>query len=90
MMSENSRKLLEFLKVNNEKNMTAADIAGVLGVDKKVVDGAFTSALQRKGYGVRVAAEVENPDGTHRAVKFLHLTDAGMAYNPDEEEAAKA
>ena len=48
--------------------------------------GIFTSAIQRKGLGVRVPAEIELGDGTHRAVKFLRLTDAGMEFDPDATE----
>lgn len=90
MISENSLKILEFLKQNNDKNMTAQDIADALGMPKKTVDGAFTSAIQRKDKGFRVEKEVEMPDGLHKIVKFLHLNDDGMNYDPVAEEAAKA
>jgi hypothetical protein len=88
-MSENSKKVLNFLKENNGADLTAADVAAALGIEKRSVDGAFTSALQRKGYGERIPAEVENPDGTHKAVKLLKLTDAGMAFDPDAVETAE-
>jgi hypothetical protein len=51
------------------------------------VDGIFTSAIQRKGLGIRTPAEIELEDGTHRSVKFLSLTAAGMAFDPDAEDA---
>lgn len=86
-MKENSKKVLEFLKVNTG-NVTAADVAEALGMEKRSVDGIFTSAIQRKGLGVRTPAEVEMEDGSHKQVKFLSLTDAGMAYDPDAEEEA--
>jgi hypothetical protein len=35
--------------------------------------------------GVRTPAEIELEDGTHKAVKFLSLTDAGMAFDPDAD-----
>ena len=82
-MKENSKKVLNYLKEVNGQQVTAADVAEALGLEKRSVDGIFTSAIQRKGYGVRVAAEVELEDGTHKAVKFLKLTDAGMAFDPD-------
>ena len=31
----------------------------------------------------RVPAEIELEDGTHKAVKFIRLTDAGRAFDPD-------
>ena len=86
-MKENSKKVLNYLKGINGADVTAADVAAALGLEKRSVDGIFTSALQRKGYGVRVAAEVELEDGTHKAVKFLQLTPAGMSFDPDAEDA---
>lgn len=84
-MKENSKKVLEYLKEINGTNVTAADVAEVLGLEKRQVDGIFTSAIQRKGLGVRVPAEIELEDGNHKAVKFLTLTDAGMAFDPDAD-----
>lgn len=86
-MKENSKKVLNYLKSINGANVTAADVAEATGLEKRSVDGIFTSALQRKGYGVRVPAEVELEDGTHKAVKFLQLTPAGMSFDPNAEDA---
>lgn len=85
-MKENSKKVLEYLKSINGQDVTAADVADALGLEKRSVDGIFTSAIQRKGLGIRVPAEIELEDGTHKSVKFLQLNDAGMAYDPDAEE----
>ena len=87
-MKENSKKVLNYLKEVNGSNVTAADVAEALGLEKRQVDGIFTSALQRKGLGVRVPAEIELDDGSHKPVKFLRLTDAGMAFDPDAEVEA--
>ena len=87
-MKENSKNVLNYFKGINGENVTAADVAEALGLEKRQVDGIFTSALQRKGLGVRVPAEIELDDGTHKAVKFLRLTDAGMAFDPDAEVEA--
>lgn len=87
-MKENSVKVLNYLKKVNGQDVTAADVAEALGLEKRQIDGIFTSALQRKGLGVRVPAEIELEDGTHKAVKFLRLTDAGMAFDPDAEVEA--
>ena len=84
-MSPNSKTVLEYLKAHDGVDMTAADVAAATGLEKRQVDGIFTSALQRKGYGVRVPAEIENEDGTHSKVKFLVLTDSGKAYDPDAD-----
>lgn len=87
-MKENSRKVLDYLKTIGDEKVTAADVAEALGLEKKQVDGIFTSALQRKNLGVRTPAEIELEDGSHKAVKFLSLTEAGLAFDPDAEEAA--
>ena len=88
VMKENTKKVFEFLRTVNGQNVTAADVAEALGLEKRSVDGIFTSAIQKKGFGVRVPAEVELEDGSHKAVKFLQLTEAGMSLdleNPDAE-----
>ena len=83
-MKENSKRILNYLKEVNGTNVTAADVAEALGIEKRSVDGSFTSAIQRKG---RTPAEIELEDGTHKQVKFLSLTAAGLAFDPDAEEA---
>lgn len=85
-MSENSRKVLTYLKEVNGEHVTAADVAEALGLEKRQIDGIFTSAIQRKGLGVRTPAEIELEDGSHKAVKFLSLTPAGMSFDPDAIE----
>ena len=85
-MSENSKRILNYLKEVNGASVTAQDVADALGLEKKSVDGGFTSAIQRKGLGVRTPAEVELADGSHKSVKFLSLTPAGLAFDPDATE----
>lgn len=86
-MSSNSIAVLNFLKEHNGENLIAADVADALGLEKRQVDGIFTSAIQRKGYGVRIPAEIELEDGTHKAIKLLRLTDEGKAFNPELADA---
>ena len=86
-MSTNSKMVFEFLKENNGVDLTAADVAEALSLEKRQIDGIFTSAIQRKGYGIRVPGEIELEDGTHKAVKWLHLTDEGMALDLDAVDA---
>lgn len=92
-ISENSLKVLNFLKENQGENMTAADIAEALGMDKKQVDGIVTSGLigtrePKKLLAERIPAEVELEDGSHRAIKFIKITDNGLNYNHEEAIAA--
>lgn len=84
-MKPNSVKVLNYLKQVNGQQVTAADVAEALDLPKKSVDGIFTSAIQRKGLGVRTPAEMELPDGTHKAIKLLSLTPEGMAFEPEDE-----
>ena len=86
-MKENSKKVLNYLKAISGQNIdvTSGDVAEELGLTKRQVDGIFT-AIQRKGLGVRTPAEIELEDGTHKAVKFLSLTNEGMNYDPEVED----
>lgn len=87
-MKENTKNVIVYLQgLNETENVTAADVAAALNLEKRSVDGVFTSAIQRKGYGVRVPAEIELEDGTHKAVKFLKLTDAGRQLDVNAEDA---
>ena len=78
MLKPNTVSVINYLKEVNGQNVTAADVAEALGLEKRTVDGIFTSAIQRKGLGIRTPAEIELEDGTHKAVKFLSLTEEGM------------
>ena len=84
-MKENSKKVFNYLKEHNGEDLTAADVADALGLEKRVVDGIFTSAIQRKKLGVRTPAEIELEDGSHKAIKLLSLTEAGMQFDPDAD-----
>lgn len=88
-MKTNTKLVIDYLKKVNGFNVTAADVAKALGLEKKSVDGIFTSAIQRKGFGIRVPAEVELEDGTHRQIKFLRLTDEGMALDTTATDDAE-
>ena len=85
MMKENSKRVLAYLKEVHGTNVTANDVAAALDLSPQTVNGIFTRALQHKNLGVRVPAEIELEDGTHKAVKFLTLTEEGMAFDPDAE-----
>ena len=87
MLKENSLKVFNYVKENDGKNMTAADIAEGTGLEVRQVNGIVTSAFQRKGLMERVPAEVELPDGSHKAVKFIRLTEAGKEFDPNATDA---
>ena len=85
-LKENSRKVLDYVKANDGTNMTAADIAAGTGLEVKQVNGIVTSAFQKKGLMKRTPAEIQLEDGTHKAVKFISLTEEGRSFDPDAEE----
>lgn len=74
VISENTKKVVEFLKANAGKKVTSADVASALGIEKRSVDGVFTG-LQKKNLGIRV-------DGTADGaveVFLLAITPEGAA-----------
>ena len=93
-VSEKALTVLNYLKSIGDANVTAADIADALGMEKKSVDGVVTSGLQRKGLSERVPAQIEVTDEEgntkYKDVKFIRLTDAGQAYDHDAALAADA
>lgn len=96
-MSEKTAKVLNYLKEVNGENVTSADISAALGGEetgfsKKSIDGIVTAGLQRKGLAERIPAEIQMEDGTHKPIKFIRLTEAGMAFTPgvDDVDASKA
>ena len=89
VMKENTRKVLDYLKANNGADMTAADVAAALELDPRSVNGSFTSFV-KKGLGVREEAQIlDDKTGKYVDVKFLKLTDAGIAFDPDAVEDAE-
>ena len=97
-VSEKSLVVLNYLKEIGDANVTAADIAEALGLEKKTVDGVVTAGLIRnKNLAERVPAQIEVEDAegnkTYKDVKFIKLTDAGKAYDHEAalaEDAANA
>lgn len=88
-LKPNSKLVFNYVTENDGANFTAADIAEATGLDVKQVNGIVTSAFQKKGLMERVPAEIELEDGTHKAVKFVRLTDLGRAFDPDAEVESK-
>lgn len=86
MLKENSKLVFNYVKENDGKNITAADIAEGTGLEVRSVNGIVTSAFQKKGLMERIPAEVQLEDGSHKAVKFIRLTADGKAFDPDAVE----
>ena len=86
MLKPNSKIVYNYVKEHESENITAAVIAEGTNLDVKVVNGIVTSAFQRKGLMERVPAEIQLEDGSHKAVKFIRLTDEGRAFDPEAED----
>ena len=62
--SANAQAVIDCLLV---QDATARNVAEITGLEKRQVEGIFTSCLQRRGYGIRIPVENSKP--------LLHLTD---------------
>ena len=82
-MKDSTRTVFEYLKKTKGKNLTADQIAAATGLTKKQVDGVFTMAIQKKGYGTRIPAQVQDKDGNYVNVKYLTLSDVGYLVDLD-------
>lgn len=89
-LSENARKVFDYVKGINGADVTADDIAKATYLTTKQVNGIVTAAFQKKGLMERIPAEVEVEDaerGTiHKMVKFIKLTQLGDIFDPDAQE----
>lgn len=79
-MSDTIKAIFEYLVANKGEIVTLDDMATALNVDKRVVNGSFNS-LVRKGFAARTPVTVK----ADVAVKYLVLTDEGMALDPTAE-----
>ena len=85
-LKPNAIAVFNYVKEHNDEDITATDIAEALGLEVKSVNGTVTSAFQKKGLMERVPGEVELEDGSHKAVKFIHLTAAGEEFDPEAKD----
>ena len=87
-MTENSRKVFEYLKANHGKQMTAQEIAAALDVSLSAVTGSVNGlarATKHPAYAVRTEGEVDAGEGKKAKVKYISLTEEGLAFDPDAE-----
>lgn len=86
-MTENSRKVFDFLKENG-KEFTAQDISAALGVSVAAVTGSV-NGLVKKGRAIRREETKTDAEGKAKVIKYISLTDEGKAFDPDAEAAAE-
>lgn len=86
-LSENGKKILEYLVQNDGNDFTAADIATAIGIGARSVNGTLTGSFQNNSNDegekiplIRREDAVVSIDGKPTPVKFVRLTDAGKEY----------
>lgn len=84
-LSENAKVVMRRLQELEGADVTVHDLSEDIGLPVNSITGIFNSFV-KKGLGERVIAEVELEDGSHKTVKFLKLTDAGLALDVDAVE----
>ena len=96
MATANSIMVLEFLKKNYGKEFSKQQIADALGIGVSSVIGSMNSLI-KKGYAsttrteeVVVTPATETRKAVVKNVLYHTLTEAGLSYDPVEEEARKA
>ena len=96
MATINSERVLNYMKEHYGEELTKAQIGEALGISIPGVTGSM-NALIKKGYAVTTREEiVEDAPATETRKAKTHkvlyhtLTEAGLAYDPVAEEAAKA
>lgn len=95
MATINSERVLNYMKEHYGEELSKQQIAEALGITIPAVTGSM-NALIKKGYAVNAREEiVEDAPATEtrkaktHTVKYHTLTEAGLAYDPVAEEAAK-
>ena len=90
-----SLNVLNFLKANYGKEFSKQEIAAQLGVSLSTVTGSMNS-LMKKGYARETRREMiedrpatETSKGHTKPLIFHTLTEEGLAYDPEAEEAQK-
>lgn len=93
-MKENTKNILNYVKEHSEENITVYDIADALGLGARSVNGSVTAMSNRKDSNGNPCPLLERseehtvkmPDGSEKKVKFIKITEAGKAFNPEEAE----
>ncbi len=84
-LNANTLSIINYLKENKGEKILAADIAEELGLTVPQVTGSV-NALQKKGLTKREPGKIKLEDDTTKAVKFISLTDDGLAFSPASAE----
>lgn len=89
MLKEKSKAVFNYVVAHSDEDITAEDIAAAVGETARSVNGSLTG-LQRRDLISRVPAEVENEDGSHKAIKLIKITEKGKTFDPDAPDEKEA
>lgn len=81
-MKENTKAIFMYLKEHNGEQITAQEIADALGLGVRSVVGSVNSFV-KKEWAVR--SDEVKVEGMDKPVKFISLTETGLAVDPDAE-----
>jgi len=81
-MTDNTKLVINYLKENKGKKLTAYDVSVALGLSLKQVNAIFTMAIQKQGFGSREEGQIRKDD-KYIDVKYLILNDAGYLMKTD-------
>ena len=94
-MTQNSERVLNFLKEHYGNEYNKQEIADALGISLSAVIGSI-NPLEKKGYSkitreetIELEPATETRKAKTKVVKYHTLTEAGLTYDPVAEEAAK-
>lgn len=88
-MTDNAKLVFSYLRENYGKNITAQEAAAALGVSVNTVTGSVNGlcrATKHPAYAVRKEVEVTDAEGKTSTVKYISLTEEGMAFDPTKTE----
>lgn len=90
-MTENSRKVLDFLKKNYGKEFSKHELVDKLDIPMSAVSGSINGLLKKNYASERIEVFSERlPGDKALEVRMVQLTEEGLKYDPDEEERKKA
>lgn len=89
MLKESSKIVFNYVMGHESENITAYDIANDTGLPIRTVNGVITQSFCRHRNAdkevvplmERIPAELELPDGTHKPIKLIKMTDAGRSFD---------
>lgn len=87
-MTDNSRKVFNYLKEHFGEQLTHQQIVADLGVSSAAVSGSV-NGLVKKGYAIRKEEASMDENGKEVTVKYISLTNEGFAFDPDAKTDAE-